>query len=121
MDRAERVFDPSPEAAAAARLFAKTMTSEWGLAPADAVLVVSELATNAVRHARSRFEVCLQRDARSVLIEVTDKSLEAAEVRTPEEGSVSGHGLRIVERIARNWGSRPGPHGGKTVWAELAL
>lgn len=93
--------------------------SRMGPEAEDAVLVVSEFATNAIRHAGTSFEICLQRSSTALLVEVSDNSQAPAEVRTPEDGVPGGQGLVIVGQVAREWGSRLEPHGGKTVWAML--
>lgn len=121
MDRVQRAFSPSAGAAADARDFARTAAHQWGLSPDDLVLVVSELASNAIRHAESPFELCIERRDGAMLIEVSDNSPALAEARTPQVGVAGGRGLVIVDQVAREWGSRLGPHGGKTVWAELGL
>lgn len=124
MDAVRRTFSPSAEAVAAARSFTLATAQGWDFSledVVDAILVVSELSTNAIRHARSRFEICLRRTDRSIIVEVSDSSAAPAEVRTPMEDVIGGRGLMIVEQVAHQWGSRPGPYGGKTVWAELVL
>jgi anti-sigma regulatory factor (Ser/Thr protein kinase) len=121
MDRVQRAFSPSTGAAADARHFARTTAHQWGLSPDDVVLVVSELASNAIRHAESPFELCIERRDGAMLIEVSDNSSAPAAVRTPQVGVAGGRGLVIVDQVAREWGSRLGPHGGKTVWAEVRL
>ena len=121
MDRVQRAFSPSAGAAADARNFARTTAHQWGLNPQDVVLVVSELATNAIRHAETSFELCIERRDGSMLIEVSDYNSAPAQPRTPKEGVAGGRGLVIVDQIAAEWGSRLEPRGGKTVWAELGL
>lgn len=80
-----------------------------------AVLVVSEFATNAVRHAGSAFEVVVQVGSH-VRIEVADTS---ADLPLPRIGADrGGRGLHIVGALARRWGATPEPTG-KRVWAEL--
>jgi anti-sigma regulatory factor (Ser/Thr protein kinase) len=124
MDPVRRTFSPSEGAVAAARSFALETAQGWDYSfddVVDAILVVSELSTNAIRHAQTPFEIRLQRTDRSIIVEVSDSSAAPAVVRTPVEGVIGGRGLMIVEQIASEWGSRPEPQGGKTVWAELVL
>ncbi len=84
----------------------------------DAALIVTELATNAVVHARSDFIVTLTRGERNVRISVQDSSSVAPTVATAPRGSRSGHGLTLVAAVANRWGD--GSVGsGKVVWAEL--
>ena len=85
-----------------------------------ASLVVSELATNAVLHARTPFVVRL-RVRRTVLrIEVQDGSRAAPVMRHFSNQATSGRGLRLVDGLSRAWGVDPvsGP-AGKVVWAEI--
>ena len=85
----------------------------------DAALIVTELATNAVVHARSDFIVTLTRGQRDVRISVQDSSLVAPTVAMAPRGSTSGHGLTLVAAVANRWGD--GSAGsGKVVWAELS-
>jgi signal transduction histidine kinase len=84
----------------------------------DAMIVVSELATNAVRHAGSGLAVTLSSTPVGVRITVTDSSgqLPAVHRAAPAEGG--GRGPHLVDQLANRWGVAPGP-AGKTVWAEL--
>jgi anti-sigma regulatory factor (Ser/Thr protein kinase) len=116
-----------PSAVSCARLHARLVIQEWGLAAlADNVeLLVSELMTNAV-HASwglgSSFPVrlWLLADAERVLIIVWDASPHApirAEISVEAE---SGRGLMLVAAISAQWGTGATPSGGKTVWALVA-
>ncbi|RPF31234.1 anti-sigma regulatory factor (Ser/Thr protein kinase) [Streptomyces sp. TLI_185] len=91
---------------------------------ADAVLLVSELATNAVRHTLSARVLCgigLITD-QCLRLEVhdhdrTDRGLPRCE---PDPDDESGRGLLIVEEIADSWGvDRSRLTGGNAVWAHL--
>ncbi|MEY2438388.1 MAG: hypothetical protein QOF97_3224 [Acidimicrobiaceae bacterium] len=90
-------------------------------APPDLELVVSELAANAVRHARTRYQVTIEVGADAVVVEVHDESRALPERRDPRPTDGGGRGLMIVEALSRRWGVRPVAGDGKTVWAELAL
>ena len=80
-----------------------------------AVLVASELATNAVLHAATPYRVEVRR-GEMIRIEVTDgkPDLEVS------EGSPNGYGIRIVNQLSHDWGTKPISGNGKTVWAEVA-
>jgi anti-sigma regulatory factor (Ser/Thr protein kinase) len=93
----------------------------------DAVLLVSELATNAVRHTGSGQVLCgltLTGDERRLRIELHDEG--GTLVRRPERhaghGEESGRGLFLVRQLADSWGSaRSTRVEGKVVWAELTV
>jgi CheY-like chemotaxis protein/anti-sigma regulatory factor (Ser/Thr protein kinase) len=92
----------------------------WGLALLGDVaeLCTSELATNAVIHARSPVLLVVARLPDGVRIEVEDESpgtLEAGSLEGPGE---SGRGLAIVDALSACWGVDP-HRGGKRVWCEL--
>ncbi|HWD24263.1 MAG TPA: ATP-binding protein [Acidimicrobiales bacterium] len=87
-----------------------------------AVLVTSELTTNAVTHAAGPFGLKILRDDKVVRIEVSDSSPSLPTVQPTSVLRGGGRGLSIVEQIAERWGvvtesARPG----KTVWCEIAI
>lgn len=85
----------------------------------DALLLVSEVVANACMHAGGPSSLLLRRTTEGLRIEVTDASPVAPAVRHPSDPArPGGHGLVIVERLARKWGSEP-VGGGKCVWVEL--
>jgi anti-sigma regulatory factor (Ser/Thr protein kinase) len=84
----------------------------------DAELVVSELATNAVLHARSPFSVSVRSSGREVRVLVRDRSPDAPVMQEPPITLPCGRGLRLIAAIASRWGVDPAPDG-KVVWAEL--
>jgi serine/threonine-protein kinase RsbW len=81
-----------------------------------AELVVSELVTNAVLRTGSSVVRCTARVfARGVRVEVRDDGQPATAVPT-------GHGMLLVDRLARAWGTEPDRGGrGRTVWASVCL
>ncbi|MFD7227701.1 ATP-binding protein [Streptomyces sp. NPDC059881] len=86
----------------------------------DVLMVVSELVTNACLHAGGPLELVLHCTPDRLRIEVTDASPVPPRPRPHADPAVpGGHGLVVLARLARAWGSVP--HGsGKTVWAEVA-
>ncbi len=115
-----------------ARHLATRQLDVWGLpfgsALSDAVaLVVAELASNAVLHARvpgRDFALRLEHRTDALRIEVADTGGDrpvAAPPMTPDAAADHGRGLVIVDALASRWGvsDRPGP--GKVVWAEIDL
>jgi anti-sigma regulatory factor (Ser/Thr protein kinase) len=96
----------------------------------DAVLILSEFVTNALRHARAltsdTIRVSWNLTGEGLLrIEVTDGGGTTRPVTKPYSMSVSaqaGRGLEIVDRLADRWGSQREESGDEyTVWAELAV
>jgi anti-sigma regulatory factor (Ser/Thr protein kinase) len=93
-----------------------------GLAIADeevkqrALLVLSELATNAVLHAGVPFGLRLVYDRGSVRIEVEDPSTVVPAIAAAT--TMSGRGLRIVAALSARWGYEVSSNG-KVVWAEV--
>lgn len=84
---------------------------------ADAVLVLSELVTNAVLHAGGADRVAVECRGGSIRISVHDKTTDPAEV-ADERRQAGGRGLRIVESLAERWGTDQ-LDAGKVVWAVL--
>lgn len=109
-----------PESAARARQFVESQCRAWGCEDAldDALLITSELVTNAVIHARSNPHLltCLVGDV--VRIEVIDDSQETGEVREVDPFDERGRGLFIVDAISQTWGTERTRHG-KRMWAEV--
>ncbi|MES4905407.1 MULTISPECIES: SpoIIE family protein phosphatase [unclassified Streptomyces] len=110
-----------PAVVAQARKNATDQLMAWGLDEAvfTAELVVSELVTNAIRHAQGPIQLRLIHD-RSLICEVSDGSDTAPHLRRARVFDEGGRGLLLVARLARRWGARYGPTG-KTIWAEQAL
>jgi anti-sigma regulatory factor (Ser/Thr protein kinase) len=86
----------------------------------DAVLMISELVTNAVRHARTRLQLSVSIVEQTLRVEVSDDEPTLPMAPAPEHHATSGRGLRIVDNLADHWGIIPSTHG-KTVWFELQL
>jgi anti-sigma regulatory factor (Ser/Thr protein kinase) len=84
----------------------------------DVTLLVSELASNAVRHAQAPFTVSVGCDGEIVRVEVADDSPQMPVPRVPTFDAVTGRGLMIVEALATSWGVEPSGSG-KTVWFEI--
>ena len=119
----ELVLRPHVSAPQQARDFVEETFSAWRLDGREepAVLVTSELVTNAVRHAGTDVTVRILRVSSGVRIEVADRVGD----REPHIGSggsqsVGGVGLMIVERLAEDWGVEK-RRNGKAVWAWLAV
>jgi len=117
-----RVYLPTASSVPAARHFVVDVLRAWGhdSLTADAALIVSELATNALTHAASPFRAVVDRRRGGLRIGVEDAALAPLQRRTAEAGDVSGRGVDIVAALSERWGYSPVP-GGKVVWAELLL
>ncbi len=116
-----RSFPAEREVVRHARRAVRETLRAWGLAPVSdmAELLVSELVTNAVRHARGPVEVRMVHGT-SLLIEVTDPVPDPPRERSSGPEDEGGRGLPLVARESRRWGTRREPVG-KTVWFELSL
>ncbi|MET8447267.1 ATP-binding protein [Streptomyces sp. NPDC005209] len=115
-------YEPLPTAAREARAAVRRHLEEWGLAEQSDVadvaeLLVSELATNALRHAASRFRLTLSASHGVLRCEVGDADRRAPRLIDAGAGE-SGRGMALVNALAQRWGCHEeGP--GKTVWFEL--
>ncbi|MGF0170522.1 ATP-binding protein [Streptomyces sp. Marseille-Q5077] len=115
-------YDPRPSAVREARAEVRRQLEGWGLADRDelvdvAELLVSELATNAVRHSASRFGLTLSAAHGILRCEVRDGGCRVPVV-LDAGASESGRGMFLVDALSRRWGChQDGP--GKTVWFEL--
>jgi anti-sigma regulatory factor (Ser/Thr protein kinase) len=118
--RASRRFEHTPSGARAARAFVAGTLVAWGRGRlVDAALVVvSELAGNAVRYAHGRFTVMIEQDGDSVRIAVQDPSPSPPQRRPVSSTATGGRGLHLIESLSRSWGTTVEPTG-KTVWAVL--
>ena len=105
-----------------ARRFVAQHLGAWSLEDlTDTVtLLVSELVTNAVVHAESEPRVVVRLTPEAVRVEVSDRSAGEPERHGGGAEDESGRGLLMVETLARRWGIRHHPAGGKTVWFEVA-
>ncbi|MEV0531844.1 ATP-binding protein [Kitasatospora sp. NPDC050463] len=112
------------------REFTRGALTDWAWLPApdeerravaqDVLVMVSELVTNACLHASGGpRELRLGWDGVLLRVEVVDLSPVAPVLRRPAHpGRPGGYGLRVVDRLARAWGSLPEGEG-KAVWLEV--
>lgn len=114
--RGHAVYQPLVANSGAARAFVHQACHEWGVASCapDAVYVITELVENALRHARTEFEVSVELHRDRLSLAVRDGSPDQAVLRQ------AGLGLRLVSQLAKAWGCSPDLRGGKVTWATLA-
>ncbi|RPK37144.1 Phosphoserine phosphatase RsbU [Streptomyces sp. ADI91-18] len=127
--RAAASFDPLGRSVAAARAFVRDTLQGWGFADIvdDAVVLTSELVTNAVVHAGTRAEVLCLRAEDGVRVEVADRYPERElPLRHPGERPYadpdreSGRGLMLCAALATRWGVEyTATH--KHVWFRIDL
>ncbi|MGW2851489.1 ATP-binding protein [Streptomyces sp. NPDC001215] len=128
-----------PTAVGWARLHAKNILKQWDVPESvvdDALLVVSELATNAVRHSRKpeepplwagqstirRFVLALWRYPDHVQVYVQDEDRTPPVLRNSTALDANGRGLHLVDSLSSKWGytfPTPDPSSGKVVWAQI--
>jgi anti-sigma regulatory factor (Ser/Thr protein kinase) len=119
---AEWQLDSDAREASRARRLVREQLMTWGLPQAveTAELLVSEVVTNALRHARSeRIGLRVVRTD-ALLFEVTDDEPALPAMIAAEPYDEAGRGLRVVSRLAREWGASAAGHR-KTVWIEQAI
>ncbi|WP_436843296.1 SpoIIE family protein phosphatase [Streptomyces narbonensis] len=110
-----------PALVARARSMATEQLVRWGLDDLafTTELVVSELVTNAIRHASGPISLRLIRD-RSLICEVSDSQHTSPHARYAGNDEEGGRGLFMVAQLTEHWGTRYLPTG-KTIWAEQAF
>jgi len=87
-----------------------------------AVLMMSELATNAIVHAGTGFEVTIDRSPGALRVAVADLGGGEPAVQDPSSSEPHGRGLQIVTRLADDWGMTDNhDRSGKTVWYVIRM
>jgi anti-sigma regulatory factor (Ser/Thr protein kinase) len=116
-------FARTADQTAAARDFVRTTLADWGIeAPIDdVVLMASELFTNAVLHGAGGVDVTVALQDGDLRVEVIDDGSDHLPVRAqlPSPGAIGGHGLAIVDTLARAWGNGRDHLGRTRVWLEV--
>ena len=120
---AKRWFPGRPDQVTCAREFVRQVLGSVPVAE-DAVLLVSELSTNAVLHTASGdggyFEVVVHMSAARARIEVRDQGSGRRPAAEPTDTlAEAGRGISLVEFIATRWG-HTGDHTGRSVFFELS-
>lgn len=119
----ERVLGirPYPSQAAVARRFVENTLAGWDVAVdhAAAVLLASELVTNAIVHARTPAVLTVRYESPTVTIEVQDDSVKAPADLFASSVEEYGRGVHLVAKMADSWGVRRIRGSGKVVWFTL--
>lgn len=95
----------SPTSVPQARRFVLQLLERWALADlADtAMLLTSEVVTNAVLHARTEIELTVTRMGQAVQIQVRDGSPVAPVRRRQALEATTGRGMQLLDRLSRSW------------------
>ena len=115
-----------PERVRDARAFTARILASLGADADTAVLLTSELVTNAVRHTRSgtaggTVNLVILDEPAGVRVEVADEGSDAcAPVVKWDAFASDGHGLMLVQTLAAEWGYLRSGGNGTTVWFRLA-
>ncbi|CAL9420326.1 SpoIIE family protein phosphatase [Streptomyces pilosus] len=126
--RAAASFEPLGRSVASARSFVRDTLQGWGFGDIvdDAVVLTSELVTNAVVHAGTSADVLCLRSEEGVRIEVADRypereiPLQGSPVDMGSPDREGGRGLQLCAALAGHWGVDYTPTH-KTVWFQLDL
>ncbi|MFF4983471.1 SpoIIE family protein phosphatase [Streptomyces sp. NPDC001046] len=126
--RAAASFEPVGRSVASARSFVRDTLQGWGFADIvdDAVVLTSELVTNAVVHAGTSADVLCLRSDEGARIEVADRyperevPLQGTAVNMGSPDREGGRGLQLCAALAGRWGVEYTPTH-KTVWFQLDL
>jgi anti-sigma regulatory factor (Ser/Thr protein kinase) len=112
---------PEPAVVAGVRARAARQLAAWGLEEMSFTteLIVSELLTNAIRHAEPPIRVRMILDG-ELSCEVSDGSSTAPHLRRADRYDEGGRGLLLVAQLADRWGSRLTATG-KTIWSQQPL
>jgi PAS domain S-box-containing protein len=114
-------FELRPESAALTRGFTAGVLegAGWHDQVGTAVLLVSELVTNAIRHAQGPCALVVRLGDGAVELSVEDGDPQVPVARESRKLDESGRGLLLVGALADRWGVRAIP-GGKAIWFSLA-
>jgi anti-sigma regulatory factor (Ser/Thr protein kinase) len=116
-------FGPDLAVSGRARQLLAPILEAWGLSTEqceDVLLVMNELVTNAVEHARTPLELLVSFTGASVLIRVRDDALVEPQLQPFDRTTRRGRGLQFVDALAHRW-SWTLDGDGKVVWAVMAI
>jgi anti-sigma regulatory factor (Ser/Thr protein kinase) len=117
-ERHSLALPASPQSCADAREFVAKVCQAWGIKrPVRlAQILISELVSNAVVHARTGLDVTVRRFGEGIELSVRDDGLAKLPAHLPPDPR--GFGLQLVEAMSDAWGSAP-TGSGKVVWTRL--
>jgi serine/threonine-protein kinase RsbW len=117
-----RSFAHARESVPSARRFVAEVLVDAPPQARDAItLMVSELASNCVRHSKTSFDLTIMASEDEVRVEATDHGGGQPAVGKPKPTDLAGRGLLIVDMFSADWGVRQVPGDGKTVWFVFPL
>ncbi len=114
-------FAPELQSATEARRFVEDELLPAGVGEttlAHALVLVTELVTNAARHAHSAVDVTVAGEHGLVRIEARDDS-RAMPVTPHADAETRHRGLQLIEDLSQGWGVEVRDDDGKVVWCEL--
>jgi anti-sigma regulatory factor (Ser/Thr protein kinase) len=112
---------PPPDAVPFSRSRLTAVLAEWGLvgeATEPALLVVTELLSNAIDHGRGPVRLAVELLDTGVHVEVHDGAPEPPQLQPRDLLQARGRGLQLVEALSLRWGWIDDPPG-KLVWADV--
>lgn len=126
LSSARRSFADTPDSPGAARAFVRGTLRSWDLDDLEDVLLllVSELATNVVLHARTGYDVAVELRDDAVRLSVLDDSASGPVRRRTGLRSATGRGLALVETLTVDWGrteDRKLAGRAKGIWCDVSL
>jgi anti-sigma regulatory factor (Ser/Thr protein kinase) len=116
------VLAPDVSLVGEARAFVSRVCRSLGVDPDTcdtAVLLSSELVTNAFIHGRSEARVSVHVEDGRVLVRVADDNSRHPRPEADDPDALDGRGMSIVDMLATRWGVLDDPYG-KTVWFEIS-
>lgn len=125
--RVQARLAPQPASVPAARELVAGACDAWQLSQLwhDATLIMSEIVTNAVQHARTDLVVTVSSGGPRLHLAVRDGDTRYPRLNEPADAGwaspvdASERGLRLVHEVATAWGAMP-TRGGKVVWATVS-
>jgi anti-sigma regulatory factor (Ser/Thr protein kinase) len=111
---------PTTESVPVARRFVRARLVDGATDVDTATLLVSEVVTNAILHARTSVRLTVEVADEVARIAVRDGSPVQPRIHSFSATSATGRGLRLLDRLAKRWGVYADPAtGGKVVWFEV--